>query len=171
MKLLFGMVVLTASLSATADEPKAKEKIAVELRWLEEKPIEGVTEKKGILASERENDFVYPHVKPALVLTKKEVSEVKLNKIDGTKNGLGLLIMVDIHLTKEAREKLAAGVKGKDTRLLTVTVDGKHWGVHRYEIDKDKPFVSDKARAETFRPSVGFFRVESEAQQVVDALK
>lgn len=171
MKLLFGVVVLSAALSATAEEPKAKEKIAVELRWLEEKPIEGVTEKKGIQASEAEGDLVYPHVKPALVLTKKEVSEAKLHKVDATKNGLGVLITVEIHLTKEAREKLAAGVKGKETRLLTVTVDGKHWGVHRYEIDKDKPFIADQARAETFRPSVGFFRVESEAQQVVDALK
>lgn len=130
-----------------------------------------MTEEKGIQASDAEGDLVYPHKEPALVLTKKEVSEAKLTKHDFTKNGLGVNYMVALHLTKEARTKLAEGLKGNDTRLITITVDGQHWTVTRYEIDKDKPFLSDRIRAETFLPEVGFFSSEAEAKRLVDAFK
>ena len=56
-------------------------------------------------------------------------------------------------------------------RLLTVVVDGKYWGVRRYEKDKEKMFVPDQAQAETFLPDVGFFSSEAEAQRLVSAFQ
>jgi hypothetical protein len=167
--LTLGIAVLTASgLFLAAEEPKNKAK--VELRWVERKPIKGVTEAEGIPASEAEGDVVYPHTKPALVLTNKEVSEAKFTKHDLTKNGLGVNYMVTLHLTKEARAKLAEGLTGKESRMITVTVDGKHWGWSWYVIDKDKR-VSEQLRAGTFLPQIGYFSSEVEAQRIVDAFK
>jgi len=56
-------------------------------------------------------------------------------------------------------------------KLLTVVVDGKYWGVHRYESEKDKPFVPEQSRPETFTLGVGYFSSKAEAQRLVDALK
>jgi hypothetical protein len=148
-------------------EPKAK----VEFRWVETKQIEGLTEGKGFQSSCDPNDIVYPHNKPALVLTAAEVSEARLARHDMTSNNLGVHYMVTLHLTKEAREKLAATVEGKQMRLLTVVVDGKYWGVRRYEKDKDAKFIPEGARAETFLPDVGFFSSEAEAQRLVAAFQ
>jgi hypothetical protein len=167
--LVLGIAVFAAHASLlTAEEPKAKAK--VELRWLERKPIKDVTEAEGIPASDEMDDVVYPHKKPALVLTKKEVSEAKLTKHDFTKNGLGVVYSVTLHLTKEAHAKLAEGLTGKQSRMITVTVDGKHWGWRWYVIDKDKQ-ASEHVRAEKFLPDVGFFSSEAEAQRLVDTFK
>ncbi len=158
---------ITVPAAGQDQPPKAK----VELRWLERKRVEGLTEDKGFQSSCDPKDIVYLHKKPALTLTTAEVSEARLTRLDLTKNGLGVQYMVSLHLTKEARNKLAGTVEGKEMRLLTVVVDGKHWGVLRYEKDKDKQFVPEQAQAETFAPSIGYFSSEGEAQRVVDAFK
>jgi hypothetical protein len=146
--------------------------VRVELKWLEAKPIEGVTEEKGFQSSCDPDSIVYPHKKPALVLTAAEVAEARLTHHDFSKNGLSSEnYMVALHLTQAAREKLAASCAGNEMRLLTVVVEGKSWGVHRYEKDKDKPFVPAQARAETFLPEVGFFSSKGEAQSLVDAFQ
>jgi hypothetical protein len=75
------------------------------------------------------------------------------------------------HLTKAALAKLAATCESKDTRELTIVVDGKHWGVYRYEKDKDKPSIAEEVRAETFRPSVGYFTSKVEAERLANAFK
>jgi hypothetical protein len=152
-------------------EPPTKPMVKVELRWVETKRVEGLTEDKGFQSSCDPEDVVYPHKKAALVLTAAEVSEARLTKLDLTKNGLGVLYEVTLDLKEEAREKLAATVEGKQMRLLTVVVDGKYWGVRRYEKDKDNKSVPDQARAETFRPNIGFFSSEAEAQRLVDAFQ
>lgn len=152
-------------------DPPVKPKAKVELRWVETNRVEGLTEDKGFQSSDDPTDVVYPHKKPALVLTAAEVSEARLTRLDLTKNGLGVRYRVTFDLKKEAREKLAATVEGKEMRLLTVVVDGKYWGVRRYEKDKDKKFVPDQARAETFLPDVGYFSSETEAQRLVDAFQ
>jgi hypothetical protein len=162
---------IKAQSAADGQEPPAKPKAKVELRWVETKPIAGLTEDTGFQSSCDPKDIVYPHQKPALVLTTAEVSEARLTKHDFSRSGLGVQYTVTLPLTKEAREKLAATVEGKEMRLLTVVVDGKYWGVRRYEKDKDKPFVPEQARAESFLPEVGFFSSEAAAQRLVDAFK
>ena len=171
VRVALGFAVCSAIVPAVlGQEPPSKPKAKVELRWVETKRVEGLTEDKGFQSSCDPDSIVYPHKKPALVLTAAEVSEARLTKLDLTMNGLGVLYQVTFDLKKEAREKLAATVEGKEMRLFTVVVDGKYWGVGGYEKDKDKS-VPDQARAETFRPGVGFFSSEAEAQRLVDAFK
>ena len=172
VRIVLGLALCSACVPAAAgQEPPAKPKVKVELRWVEAKPIEGVTEEKGFKSSCDPDDVVYAHKKPALVLTKAEVAKVELTRHDWTKNGLGVQYTVKFHLTKEAREKLAATRDSNEMGLLTITVDGKNWGIRRYEKDKNKQFVTEAARAETFLPDVGFFSSEAEAQRLVDAFK
>ena len=131
---------------ANAQKGKAK-KTRIELRWVERKAIEGVTEKEGFQTSCDPDDLAYPHKKPALVLSRDVVDSVKLETKDFSRSGLSTVHMVQIYLTDKAKKKLAASAEGNKMRLLTVTVDGKNWGVRRYEKDKDKPFVPVQARA------------------------
>jgi hypothetical protein len=159
------MFAITA---VNGQEPASARRATVELRWVESGRIEGLTEKEGFQSSCDPDDIVYPHKKPALVLTAGEVSEARLSEHNIANRDHYL---VALHLTKEARDKLAASCEGNEMRLLTVVVDGKYWGVRRYEKDKSKPFVPPQARAETFLPDVGFFSSKAEAQRLVDAFK
>ncbi len=170
MRVALGMAVSSACVAAIlGQEPPAKPK--VELRWVEAKRVEGLTEDKGVQTTCDPMDVMYPHEKAALLLTPTEVSEARLSKHDWTKNGLGVLYKVSLHLTKEARAKLAATVEGNESRWLTVVVDGQSWGCWRYEKDKDKKSVPDQARADTFQVDVGFFLSEGEAQRLVDSFR
>ena len=173
MRMVLGLAsCLVCVPSGMSQESPSKSKVAVELRWVESKPIEGVTEEEGIQTSCDPDSLMYPHKKPAMVLTSAEVKEASLANHDFSRNGLSRSnYMVTIHLTKEAREKLAATCKSDKTQMLTVVVDGEYWGVHRYEKDKTKPFVPWQARAETFLPQVGFFSSMAEAHRLVNALK
>jgi hypothetical protein len=102
---------------------------------------------------------MYPHKKPALVLSRASVTEARLTKHDFSSSGLSNAnYMVTLELTKEAREMLLAQCESQEMRLLTVMVDGKPWGLRRYESDPDAAFVPAAARAATFTPDVGFFR-------------
>jgi hypothetical protein len=154
-----------------AQEP-AKPKVKVELRWVVAKPIEGVTEEDGIQTSCDPKSIMYPHKQPVLVLTGTEVASANVSHHDMSKNGLSANnYNVTIHLTKEAREKLAASTEGNEMKFLTVTIDGKHWGLIRYEKDKNKQFVPEQCRAESFVATVGFFSSKWEAERVVDSFK
>ena len=153
----------------TAGQPPAKAK--VELRWLEDKRIEGVTEDKGFRATCDPRSTVYPYKKAALVLTAAEVSAVRLTAHDFSGTGVkGEMYMVEITLTKAAREKLAAGCDDGEWSLTTA-VDGKFWGTHRYAKVRDKLGVPEQARAESFAPTLGFFTSKAEAERVVAALR
>lgn len=152
-------------------EAQTPPKVQVELRWVESKPTKDLTEDKGYQTSCDPDSIMYPHKKPALVLTAAEVTEVRVKRHDLTKSNIGVQHMVAFHLTKEAREKLAATCDGNETKYLTVMVDGKPWGLHRYEKDKEKPFVPEQCRAESFLPEVGFFSSGVEAQKVANVVK
>ena len=172
LRIAVGLVVCSAGVTdARGQQPPAGPKAKVELRWLETKYVKGVTEEKGFKASCDPDDIVYPHKKPAMVLTTVEVTEARITTLDLSKNGLGVQYKVSFHLTKAARTKLAATVEGNKMRLLTVVVDGRNWGVLRYEKDKEKMFVPEQARAETFLPEVGFFSSGAEALRLSDTFK
>lgn len=161
----------TSVSSALGQESAAQPQVRVELRWVETKRIEGLTENDGFQSSCDPKSIVYPHQQPALVLTPHEVAAVRLSAHDVLQRGpSNAHYLVTLHLTNEARDKLATTYDGEKMRLLTVVVDGKFWGVRRYEKDKNKPFVPAAARAETFQPDVGFFSSRAEAERLVDAL-
>lgn len=153
---------------AAAETPKAK----VELRWVESKRVEGLTEDKGFQSSCDPEAIVYAHKKPALTLTAKTVADVELKNLDLSKNGLSSNnYNVTLHLTPEARQELAKSCPGDDTQYLTVVIDGKFWGLRRYEKKDTSPGVPHQARAESFVPDVGFFSSEAEANRVAQAVK
>ncbi|HVK14023.1 MAG TPA: hypothetical protein VM597_35095 [Gemmataceae bacterium] len=173
LRLALGLAACSAYVAAVGgQEPPAKLKAKVEFRWVEVKRVEGLTEDKGFRATCDPKGIAYPHKKAALVLTPAEVSEARLTKHDfSDSGGPAELYSVTLHLTKEARAKLAATCDTLDQRGLTVVVDGKYWGVHRYEKDKSKPLIPDECRAETFLPSVGFFSSKADAERLVDAFR
>ncbi len=164
-------VCLACTSSLVAQEPPTKPKAKIELRWLEDKRIEGLTEDKGIKVSCDPNGIAYRHKKPALALTAADIDEVSLKKHDWSASGIGILYSVTLHLKTETREKLAATCESNETRYLTIVVDNKSWGADRYEKDKSKPLIALECRAETFTPTIGYFSSETEAQRLVDAFK
>ena len=170
-RVVLGLAVCAACVpTAVAQEPPAKPKAKVELRWLESKRIEGLTEDKGFQCSCDPKAIVYPHKKPALVLTATEVSEVSLTEHDFTKNNLGMHYTVSLQLTKAARDKLSEACAREGEHLLTVAVDGTYWGASRYVKGKGDRGVPDQARTENFNPTVGIWS-KAEAQRLVDAFK
>ena len=171
---LRGVLFVTVSvgcLPAAQGQEPPDGKARVEFRWLESRPVEGVTETEGFQATCDPDSIVYPHVEPALLLTAEHVEQARLTVHDLRTNGLRVFYNVALHLTQEAREELAASCEGDEARMLTVAVDGKYWGVHRYEKDRDKPFVPEVARAESFTPGVGFFSSRTEAERLVAAFE
>lgn len=173
MRVALALTVCLACVPAVEGQvPPAPPKAKVEFRWVEGYRVEGLTEDKGFQSSCDPESIVYPHKNPVLVLTSADVAEVRLTQHDFSRNGLSSEnFLVTLHLTKKARDTLAAAYADEESRLLTIRVDGKNWGVHRYEKRKEKEFVPAKARAETFTPSVGFFSSKAEAERLVEAFK
>lgn len=157
------VVVSAAALgAAVGQEPPAPPKSKVELRWVEFKKVEGLTEGKGFQTSCDPDSIAYPHKKPALVLTKAEVEEVTLKQHDFSRSGLSSEnYMVTIHLTPKARKALADGCGAAKSKILTVRVEGKDWGIRMYR----------KSEADKFTPEVGFFSSRADAERLVAALK
>lgn len=167
-RIVQALIVCSAVIAyAAGQESPPKAKARVELRWVETKPINGVTEDKGYQKSCEPKDIVYPHREAALVLTSADVSDVCLTRYDFSREGVGVQYTVTFRLRKESREKLDATIEGHGTRLLTVVVDGKYWGVHPYEKGGDEK----QTRSKSFVLYVGFFPSEAKASRFVDALE
>jgi hypothetical protein len=161
MQIALGLALWSAGTSAVVgQELPVKPKPTVELRWVEGKRVEGLTEDKGFQVGEGEEYFAYPHKKPALVITAAEVADVRLTKQDFSSSGdpPRELYWVTIQLTKEAREKVDAAREGVERRFFCHVVDG---GYHSWEGERQK----------TFTFGVGFFSSKAEAQRLVDAFK
>jgi hypothetical protein len=168
----FAVIGVISLAVAYADDAPPDKRAKVVLCWVESKQIIGLTEDKGFQSTCDPKSIVYPHKKPALVLTAADVEETRLTKHDFSESGSpGELYSVTFHFTKAALAKLAATCESLDSRELTVVVDGKYWGVHRYEKDKDKPSIPEEVRAETFRPSVGYLTSKAEAERLANAFK
>ena len=173
VRIVLGLVVCSACAPAVAGrEPPATPKARVEFRWVEDRRIEGVTEDKGFQMTCDPKSVGYAHTKPALVLTAADVIEAPLSTHDFRGSGSGVVYSVTLHLTKEARKKLAEACGMERERALTVVVDGNRWGVHRYDNgEHNSAQVPAQARAATFLPSVGFFSSKAEAERLADAFK
>lgn len=170
---VLGLAVASICLAADNEgKPAVPAKVKVELRWVEATRVEGLTEDTGFQSSCDPDSIVYPHKKPVLVLTAAEVTEVTLSNLDLSKNGLSRYnYRVAIHLTREARDKLAAACGKDGERYITVVVDGKCWGLQRYRKGKPTRELPPQICAETFQPDVGFFSSKAEAERLMDALK
>lgn len=148
---------------ALGDEPPARPKARVEFRWLESKPIPGVTEEKGIHVSESDV-LSYPHKKP--ILTNEDIVEVRVSKTDFSRSG-GLATdrtlvhyMLHFHLTPAALGKLAENCGKSGEKMLTASVDGRHCGAPFYIRSRDKA---------NFVPYAGFFTSKSEVKRILAA--
>jgi hypothetical protein len=164
-----GLAVFVCVPCVSGAEPEEEPWARVELRWVENERVEGLTVDEGVRFSCGE-ELSYPHTKPALAVTAAAVDRVQLTHHDFSASGLSSEnYTVTIHLTQASRDTLAAAYEGDGMRLLTIVVDGHYWGLYRYE--KGGNFVPERARAESFTPDVGFFSSREDAQRVVDALQ
>jgi hypothetical protein len=170
-RIVLALVVCGLGVSGAGAAEPAKPAVKVEFRWVESKYIEGVTEKNGFQSSCDPKSVVYPHKKPALVLTPADVTGVTMKQLGAFPGGVpSEHYMVDFALTKKARDALIAACGPERARELTITIDGRNWGVHRYDRTENK-LVPEQCRAATFAPGVGFFSSKAEAQRLVDAFK
>lgn len=150
-------VVAVAAAQAPPARPPAKPK--VEFRWLEDKPIKGVTEDKGIRTS-CGDELSYPHKTP--VLTGDAVAGTRVSKItfNPTTNPQDMF-SVDFELTADAKAKLAADRGPGGTGLLGVYVDGAYWSL---------AYFQERTKA-TFEPSAGYFTSRAEVDRITGAFK
>jgi hypothetical protein len=175
---LAGLAVGLLPLPALAQDSGSKSndgpqenRAQVKLHWVSSKPIEGLTEKKGVPSSCDPDSLVYPHSKPALVLDLRTVSDYTLTKHDFSASGSSPEnYTVRLYLTEEARKTLKESCPSDKPQTLTVLIDGKYWGLFRYE-KAPGDFVPEQAQADTFTPDVGFFSSKVEAERLVNAVK
>jgi hypothetical protein len=143
---------------APAEEPTNPQPARIEFRWLENRPIPDVTFMEGIRTTCGE-ELSYPHATP--VLTGADVSEAELLITEFT-NGLpSPQFGVHLHLTAEAKQKLAdtcpSGARGE----LAVFVDNQYFGT-RYLHSGD---------IEGFVPMAGFMISRSAAERIVASVQ
>lgn len=148
---------------AFGDEPPARPKAKVEFRWLESKPIPGVTEENGIHISESDV-LSYPHKQP--ILTNEDIVEVRVSKTEFNRSG-GLATdhtlvhyMLHFHLTQAALDKLAATCGKSGDKMLVASIDGRKWGAPYYLKSRDKA---------NFVPYAGLIPSKSEVKRILAA--
>jgi hypothetical protein len=144
--------------AAVGQEPAVAPKATVEFRWLAGKPIQGVTEEKGIRTT-CWPALSYPHVKP--VLTNTAVAGAVLKTYKFSTNDLSVRYMVEFQLTEAARKTLVAEAGTRATVELATFVDGQYWGTAYFR----------KAEVATFTPSAGLISSKAEADRIVEAFK
>jgi hypothetical protein len=138
-------------------EPE-KKTMKVEFRWLEDKPIKGVTDEKGFPVT-CGNELWYPHLKP--ILMNKDVAEARFI-VNDKRNGASIEnYEVKLLLTKEAKKALADSCGRDQTGALAVFVDGKYKGTH----------VFRSAQSEAFTPSVGYIGFPVSKEQKAEAIR
>lgn len=150
-------VVTAAAAQPPPARPPAKPK--VEFRWLEDKPVKGVTEDKGIRTS-CGDELLYPHKE--LVLTGDDVVKARVTKI--TFNALSNpqdMSTIHFELTAGAKAKLTAAVGPGGTGLLGVYVDGKYWSL---------AYFQERMKA-TFELFAGYFTSSAEVDRITGAFK
>jgi hypothetical protein len=143
--------------AVVGQEPPAKPKAKVEFRWLEKRPIQDVTEDKGIPIT-CGGELAYLHKTP--ILFGNDVTKAHLRKHDFTVGGLPFdLFSIQFDVTDEAKLKLAAASGGERLKLVAIVVDGKYLGASYFKADKITEFA----------PSAGFISSRIEAERIVES--
>lgn len=160
MQLVLSVGVYSTVISvALGQERPAKPTAQVEFRWVECKPINGVTEEKGIRTS-CGNTLSFLHTKP--ILTNVNVAETRLSKHDLSGIGFpGEHFMIAFYLKKQAKQKLIAACGDHPTRLLAILIDGKYRGAANFQKSKVADFV----------PYAGYISSRADAERIVKAFK
>lgn len=147
---IFAEVACAATIGFAA-EPKEPPKPKVEIRWVERFRVEGLTVDR-IVGDSGDSPGYYPHAKPAMILTAKDIVEARLKKFDWLMSGVVVHhYSVTLVLTKDARERLAKSCPGKSA-AITVCVDGLYSGWAHYTTDNDAK-VSETSKAKNYNPS------------------
>lgn len=168
--LLMTISILGAA-SAVGQEEKRGDSTALQMAvfFVEDKPIEGHTERGAVRVGEGSGEPVYLHKTPALFANVKTVQSFTLSSTDLSDLSPGQVhFNFTLHFTADARKKLAKTLEGKGTQMrhVTVFIGGKRFGMQRYEVTNSGP---EMCRAETF--SLLFsLRSKPETLQVVDTL-
>lgn len=156
------------STNLLGEESPARPPVRVELRWVETSRIAGVTDDEGFQTSCDPMSVMFPHREPALVLTAADVTVARLSRHNFRDRPH---FLVTLELSRDARDRLARTCQNDEPQLLTVVLNGKYWGLRRYERNPDQPLVPVQARAETWSLDVGFFSSEGEAERLAAAFR
>lgn len=148
--------------------PQAPDRI--ELRMVELRPIEGVTQPEGFTYNEQ-GELAYYHKKPALVITPSDVEEFVLRKSTSPQGLFPPGFSVKIHLTENARKQVAAkAADGDGMRFIVGYIGNKQSTIlFRYEI-KETSGVPDNNQAKSFIPLLSFSNSAVRVEDVVKAL-
>lgn len=160
-----------SSIQAQSDkENKAPKLAGVELRMMELEPIEGVTVEKGTQYSEI-GSLGYFHKSPALIVKPSDVERFTVKKIPASDHHKEPRISVEIHLTKDARKRLASKAShGEGMRFVVAYFREKQSSLlQRYEIKTTKG-VPDACRAASFIPVLELPSSQANAKDIVSAL-
>lgn len=141
--------------SVVGQEPPEKPKAKVEFRWLESKQIPDLTEEKGIRTT-CGDQLSYLHKQP--IFSNQDVAETRLRQHD-LEGPLGVQFSVELHLTEEAKKKLATACDDNRAKLLAIIVDGKYLS----------SWYFDPSKRTEFLPWAGYIRSKSEAEGIVEA--
>lgn len=151
------LVCGTSVREALADEPADVPATRIEFRWLEAKPIAGVTFDEGIHTT-CGPELSYPHAMP--VLTQIDVARTVFQEVVFT-NGLpSPQYMVTLHLTDAAKQKLMDSCPGEPGQLA-VFVNDDYLGTRYFRA----------AEVDEFVPSAGFTASRSYALRIVSAVE
>ena len=142
----------------------------IELRMVELRPIEGVTEPKAFTYNDQ-GGLAYHHKEPALVIRPSDVDRIVVRKNTSPQGLFPPGFSVEIHLTDNARKQIAAkAADGDGTRFVVGYFGNKQSSVlFRYEI-KETSGVPDKNQAESFVPLLAFANSAARVGDVVKSL-
>ncbi len=151
MWLSITMSVLGA-VSALGQDEKPGDSLTLQMPvfFVEDEPIEGVTEPEGIRVGEGKGELIYLHKKPALFANSETVRSFTLSSQDLSSISPGQVDYdIILHFTSDARRKLAKTLEGKgeQMRRVTVFIGRKRFGLQRYEVTNAGP---EMCRAESF---------------------
>ncbi|MFN0053643.1 MAG: hypothetical protein ACKV0T_15800 [Planctomycetales bacterium] len=164
---IFAGVACVATIGFAAD-PKEPPKPKVEIRWVERFRVEGLTVDR-IVGDSDDSPGYYPHAKPAMILTAKDIVEARLSMFDWLMSGVVVHhYSVKMVLTKDARERLAKSCPSEPA-AITVSVDGMYSGWTHYTIDNDAK-VSEQLKAKNYNPTLGNMDRAS-AERIINAFK
>ena len=133
-----------------ADHRETSRPPQIAVFFVENKYIEGITDRIGFRVGEGGGDLVYKHKKPALIASPETVQNFTLSSKDLSDVSPGTVSYNFIlHFTSDARKKFAKTLDGKGThsRDVTAMIGTRRFGMQRYHVTSDGP---EMCRAESF---------------------